>query len=142
MLSLLSLLLVGPVLAWVRTVYTRLSGANDRAPFRPVRTGNFPVAANETAADMLCCALYPRIQTFPSTDLHLHGLTAYPRSINHDGLRPSEMIAQNQGASIGACGLAHDPTDDFIAVVYIVIVITTATALVSANEGKGGLGHF
>jgi hypothetical protein len=73
MLSLLSLLFGGPVLAWVRTVYTRLSGTNDRAPFRPERTGNFPVAANETAADMLCCALYPRIQTFPSTDLHLHG---------------------------------------------------------------------
>ena len=74
MLSLLSLLLVGgPVLAWVTTVYTRLSGTNDRAPFRPERTGNFPVTANETAADMLCCALYPRIQTFPSTDLHLHG---------------------------------------------------------------------
>jgi hypothetical protein len=73
MLSLLSLLRGGPVLAWVRTVYTRLSGANDRGPFRPERTGNFPVAANETAADMLCCALYPRIQTFPSTDLHLRG---------------------------------------------------------------------
>ena len=72
-ISLLSPLLGGPVLAWVRTVYTRLSGTNDRAPFRPERTGNFPVAANETAADMLCCALYPRIQTFPSTDLHLHG---------------------------------------------------------------------
>ena len=72
MLSLLSLLLGGPVLAWV-TVYTRLSGTNDRAPFRPERTGNFPVAANETAADMLCCTLYPRIQTFPWTDLHLHG---------------------------------------------------------------------
>ena len=42
------------------------------APFPPERTDNFPVAANETAADMLCCALYPRIQTFPSTDLHLH----------------------------------------------------------------------
>src|SRR5262249_60821362 len=31
-------------------------------------------------------------------------LTAYPRSINHDGLKPSGMITQNQGASIGACG--------------------------------------
>jgi len=30
-------------------------------------------------------------------------LTAYPRSVNHDGLRPSELITQNQGASIGAC---------------------------------------
>src|SRR4030095_16311215 len=30
-----SLLFGGPVLAWVRTVYTRLSGTNDRAPFRP-----------------------------------------------------------------------------------------------------------
>jgi hypothetical protein len=65
MLSLLSLSLGGPVLAWVRTVYTRLSGTNDRAPFRPERTGNFPVAADETAADMLCCALYPL------TDRHL-----------------------------------------------------------------------
>jgi hypothetical protein len=32
-LSLLSLLLGGSVLAWVRTVYTRLSGTNDRALF-------------------------------------------------------------------------------------------------------------
>jgi len=47
-----------------------LSSTNDRAPFRPEQTGNFPVAANETAADMLRCALYPRIQTIPSTDLH------------------------------------------------------------------------
>lgn len=38
--------------------------------------------------------------------------------------------------------MAHDPTDEFVAIVYIVIVITTATALVSANEGEGGLGHF
>src|SRR5215510_14217352 len=53
MLSLLSLLLGGLVLAWVKTVYTPLSGTNDRAPFRPERTGNFPVAANEAAADML-----------------------------------------------------------------------------------------
>ena len=30
-------------------------------------------------------------------------LTAYPRSINHDGLT-SAMITQNQGVSIGACG--------------------------------------
>ena len=81
MLSLLSLLFGGPVLAWVRTVYTRLSGTNDRAPFRPERTGNFPVAANETAADMLCCALYPRIQTFPSTDLHLHGWGLVSRGV-------------------------------------------------------------
>src|SRR4030095_2170989 len=72
MLLLLSLLFGGPVLAWVRTVYTRLSGTNDRAAFRPERIGNFPVAANEAAAEMLCCALYPRIQTLPSTDLHLH----------------------------------------------------------------------
>jgi hypothetical protein len=67
-LSLLSLLLGGPVLAWVRAVYTR---APMIAPFRPERTGNFPVAANETAADMLCSALYPRIQIHPSTDFHL-----------------------------------------------------------------------
>jgi hypothetical protein len=38
--------------------------------------------------------------------------------------------------------VAHDPTDGFVAIIYIVIVITTATALVSANEGEGGLGHF
>src|SRR5262245_58333513 len=50
-----------------------MSSTDDRAPFRAERTGNFPVAANETAADMLCCALYPRIQSFPSTALHLHG---------------------------------------------------------------------
>jgi hypothetical protein len=31
-------------------------------------------------------------------------LTAYPRSINHDKVRPSATITQNQGASIGACG--------------------------------------
>jgi hypothetical protein len=31
-------------------------------------------------------------------------LTAYPRSINHDGVKPSATITQNQGASIGACG--------------------------------------
>ena len=38
--------------------------------------------------------------------------------------------------------VAHDPTDDFVAVAHIVIVITAATALVSANESKGGLGHI
>jgi hypothetical protein len=38
--------------------------------------------------------------------------------------------------------VAHDPTDDFVAIVYIIIVITTAPVLVSANEGEGGLGHF
>ena len=38
--------------------------------------------------------------------------------------------------------VAHDPTDGFVAIIYIVIVIITATALVSANEGEGGLGHF
>jgi hypothetical protein len=48
MISLLSLLLGGPVFAWVRIVYTRLSSTNDRAPFRPKRAGNFPVAADET----------------------------------------------------------------------------------------------
>jgi hypothetical protein len=31
-------------------------------------------------------------------------LTAYPRSLNHGGLRSLAMITQNQGASIGACG--------------------------------------
>jgi len=34
--------------------------------------------------------------------------------------------------------VAHDPTDDFIAIAYIVIVITAATALVIANKSKGG----
>jgi hypothetical protein len=32
--------------------------------------------------------------------------------------------------------VAHDPTDDVVAIVYIIIVITSATALVSANEGE------
>jgi hypothetical protein len=54
MLSLLSLLLGGPVLAWVRTVYTRLSGTNDRGPFRPERTGDFPVA--QTKPQRICFA--------------------------------------------------------------------------------------
>jgi hypothetical protein len=94
MLSLLSLLFGGPVLAWVRTVYTRLSGTNDRAPFRPERTGNFPVAANETAADMLCCALYPRIQTFPSTDLHLHGRGLVSRGVEALTIRKNVWIGR------------------------------------------------
>src|SRR5215510_5096122 len=34
----------------------------------------------------------------------LSRLTAYPRSINHDGLRRSASITQNQGVSIGAWG--------------------------------------
>ena len=38
--------------------------------------------------------------------------------------------------------MAHDPTDDFVTIVYIVIVIAAATALVSGNESEGGLGHF
>jgi hypothetical protein len=73
-------------------VYTRLSGTNDRAPFRPERTGNFPVAANETAADMLCCALYPRIQTFPSTDLHLHGGGLVSRGV--EALTIKELVGR------------------------------------------------
>jgi len=94
MLSLLSLLLGGPVLAWVRTVYTPLSGTNDRAPFRSERTGNFPVAANETAADMLCCALYPRIQTFPSTDLRLHGGDLVSRGVDALTIRKNVWVGR------------------------------------------------
>ena len=94
LLSLLLLLLGGPVLAWVTTVYTRLSGTNDRAPFRPERTGNFPVAANETAADMLCCALYPRIQTFPSTDLHLHGGRAPSQEVSTLTIRKNLWVGR------------------------------------------------
>ena len=37
--------------------------------------------------------------------------------------------------------MAHDSTDDFVAVAHIIIIITAATALVGANESKGGLGH-
>ena len=38
--------------------------------------------------------------------------------------------------------MAHDPTDDFFAIAYVVIVITTAAAaLVGADKGEGGLGH-
>jgi hypothetical protein len=92
--SLLSLLLGGPVLAWVRTVYTRLSSTNDRAPFRPEQTGNFPVAANETAADMLCCALYPRIQTFPSTDLHLHEGDLVSRGVDALTIRKNVWVGR------------------------------------------------
>ena len=37
--------------------------------------------------------------------------------------------------------MAHDPTDDFVAIAYVVIVITAAAALVGADKGEGGLGH-
>jgi hypothetical protein len=37
--------------------------------------------------------------------------------------------------------MAHDPTDDFVAIAYIIIVITAAAALVGADKGEGGLGH-
>jgi hypothetical protein len=47
-----------------------------------------------------------------------------------------------KGVTHGYHHAAHDPTDDFVAVAHIVIVITTAPALDSANEGEGGLGHF
>jgi hypothetical protein len=96
-LSLLFLVL-GPVLAWVRTVYTRLSGTNDRAPFRPERPGNFPVAANETAADMLCCALYPR-QTFPSTDLHLRGGGLVSRGVGALTIRKNVTTNMRQNST-------------------------------------------
>jgi hypothetical protein len=118
MLSLLSLLLGGPVLAWVRTVYTRLSGTNDRAPFRPERTGNFPVAANETAADMLCFALYPRIQTFPSTDLHLHGgalvlvLCAKSTSVNRRSGMPYTLILRSEVLSEVNLARSHGRPSD------------------------------
>jgi len=36
--------------------------------------------------------------------------------------------------------VAHDPTNDFFAIAYVVIVITAAAALVAADEDKGGLG--
>ena len=117
-ISLLSPLLGGPVLAWVRTVYTRLSGTNDRAPFRPERTGNFPVAANETAADMLCCALYPRIQTFPSTDLHLHGgdlvlvLCAKSTSVNRRSGMPYTLILRSEVLSEVNLARSHGRPSD------------------------------
>jgi hypothetical protein len=37
--------------------------------------------------------------------------------------------------------MAHDPTDDFVAIAYVVIVITAAAALVGADKGEGGLDH-
>ena len=37
--------------------------------------------------------------------------------------------------------MAHDPTDDFVAIAYVVIVITAAAALVGADKDEGGLGH-
>ena len=37
--------------------------------------------------------------------------------------------------------MAHDPTDDFVAIAYVVIVITAASALVGADNGEGGLDH-
>ena len=59
---------------------------------------------------------------------------AYPRS-DSDRLRPWATITQNQGASI------HDPTDDFVAIAYAVIVIPAAAAFVGADKAEGGLGH-
>ena len=35
--------------------------------------------------------------------------------------------------------MAHDPTDDFVAIAYVIIVITAAAALVGADKGEGGL---
>ena len=106
------------MLAWVRTVYTRLSGTNDRAPFRPERTGNFPVAANETAADMLCCALYPRIQSFPSADLHLHGgdlvlvLCAKSTSVNRRLGMPYTLILRSEVLSEVNLARSHGRPSD------------------------------
>jgi hypothetical protein len=37
--------------------------------------------------------------------------------------------------------MAHDPTDDFVAIAYVIIVITDAAALVGADNGEGGLDH-
>ena len=64
------------------------------APFPPERTDNFPVAANETAADMLCCALYPRIQTFPSTDLHLHEGDLVSRGVDALTIRKNVWVGR------------------------------------------------
>ena len=52
------------------------------------------------------------------------------------------MITQNQGVPTRRLWVAHDPTDDFVVVAHIVIVIAAAAAIVSANEGKGGVGHI
>ena len=37
--------------------------------------------------------------------------------------------------------MAHDPTDDFVAIAYVIIVITAAAALVGADKGEGSLDH-
>ena len=37
--------------------------------------------------------------------------------------------------------MAHDPTDDFVAIAYVVIVIPAAAALVGADKDEGSLGH-
>ena len=37
--------------------------------------------------------------------------------------------------------MAHDPTDDFVAVAYVIIIVTAAAALVGADKGEGGLDH-
>jgi hypothetical protein len=37
--------------------------------------------------------------------------------------------------------VAHNPTDDFVAIAYVIIVITGAATLAGADKGKRGLGH-
>jgi hypothetical protein len=68
-------------------------------------------------------------------------LTAYPRSINHDGVKPSATITQKPRCFHRRLWMAHDPTDDFVAIAYVVIVITPAAAIVGVDKGEGGLGH-
>jgi hypothetical protein len=43
---------------------------------------------------MLCCALYPRIQTFPSTDLHLHGGGLVPRGVDALTIRKNVWVGR------------------------------------------------
>jgi hypothetical protein len=37
--------------------------------------------------------------------------------------------------------LPRTSADDFVAIAYVVIVITAAAAVVGADKGEGGLGH-
>jgi len=37
--------------------------------------------------------------------------------------------------------IAHDPTDDFVTIAYVVIVIPATAAHVGPDKGEGGLGH-
>src|SRR5262245_19314352 len=66
-------------------------------------------------------------------------LTEYPRS-DSDRLRPRQRSPKPR-CFHRRLWIAHDPTDDFVAVAYVVIVIAAAAALVGADKGEGGLGH-